>query len=496
MLPATKQCSTSISLQLFPFLHQIFKHTLFRTPSQSTMNDSVPSFDLDAYASRYRGRGKIQRLRFIAERSPELAADALRLAVSESKRGRDSVLYRQLVGSCQSVTDEASCVLDEAWVQGVDQWASKQLDKLRQDLDENKQIENKEVSRQGHNDLGDFFYERGRLQQARGEYIKTRDYCTQPAHNVEMCLKVIVVSIEATYYSHVESHFLIADAVPDIDRHSPQLAKIRACAGLASLCCTDYAAAAAHLLRVATSPAEERVANLQREFGDVLALEDVVVYAALCALATLPRHELHRCVLAKAEFRALLELVPDVREMVVDFYHTRYTRCLQIMDRLRAELMLDMHLAAGKNHVDTLYTMIRRRAIVQYVAPFLTTDLGKMETVFRTTSLQLRQELLTLIDAGDIQCRIDTIHNALHSKHVHMRDNTVTSCMQQGRDALNEAEVTLLRMSMMKHGLEINASARHGQGQGQGQGPPMNRRGGSINSVVDTMFESHAHFRS
>lgn len=451
------------------------------------MNQSQPSlpFDLDAYASRYHGRGKIQRLCFIAERTPESALNAYRAAVNEAKKGRDSALYKQIVTAAKTSLGDKIEDIDSAWVRNVDQWAAKQLEKLRHELEENKQNENKEVIRTGHNDLGDFFRQRGRLQQARGEYIKTRDYCMHAAHNLEMCLKVITVSIESSDYAHVESHFMIAENVPDVDKTGSEMAKMRACTGLAVLSRGDYAQAASLFLRTNLSPQEERVAVLQRDFGDIMALEDVVIYGGLCALATMDRASLSRQVVNKPEFLNLLELVPDMREIILDFYHTRYTRCLSTLDKIRPELLLDIHLGSD-NHVDTLYKMIRRKAIMQYVSPFVTADLTRMQSVFKTTAHELEDELLTLIESGDISARIDTQHHALHANNVDIRSNALRSSIQKGREAFHDAEAMLLRMTLLKNRLEINVAGSAGSFN---RGPPLGTRGPSFNSVVESMYD-------
>jgi COP9 signalosome complex subunit 1 len=71
-----------------------------------------------------------------------------------------------------------------------------------------------------------------------------------------------------------------------------------------------------------------------------------------------------------------------VREIVHDFYGSRYASCLTGMARLRPALLLDMHL---HDHVDALYSAIRSRALVQYTAPFASVDLATMAEAFTTT---------------------------------------------------------------------------------------------------------------
>lgn len=445
------------------------------------MNAPTPSFDLDAYTARYTGRGKIQRLRFIADRSPELRADALRAAAVEAKEGRDTLLYKEIHMQADGILGEAHA-RDQSWITYTDLWAAKELEKLRHELEDNKQQANKEVIRIGHNDLGDFFHRRGKLAQARGEYTKTRDYCMHPQHSLQMCMKVITVSIEADDFTHVENHFLMAENIPEVDKASPELSKLRACAGLALLVRGNYQAAAPRFLNTNMDASEDKLASLQKEFGDVMSLEDVATYGGLCALATLDRPALTRQVIEKPEFRNLLELVPDVREIIQDFYHSRYTRCLETMAKLKPDLQLDIYLA-GDDHVDKLYRLIRRKAIVQYVSPFLSADLRRMQVVFGTTASELEEELLSMIEAGAINARIDMQNNALHAKEQNARYTAISTSLQKGQEALEEAEAMLLRMTLLKHNVTISS------GNLSRATSELGPRGRSVSSIADNIFD-------
>jgi COP9 signalosome complex subunit 1 len=83
----------------------------------------------------------------------------------------------------------------------------------------------------------------------------------------------------------------------------------------------DYAQCARTLLQVQPDTEGSLISPL-------VAAEDVAVYGALCAVATLSRRELKRQVLDNESFKAFLELVPAVRDLVSDFYNGRYKQCL------------------------------------------------------------------------------------------------------------------------------------------------------------------------
>ena len=42
--------------------------------------------------------------------------------------------------------------------------------------------------------------------------------------------------------------------------------------------------------------------------------------------------------------KQFLDLVPDVREIISDFYHSRYSSCLALMEKIRGDLLLDMYM--------------------------------------------------------------------------------------------------------------------------------------------------------
>lgn len=95
----------------------------------------------------------------------------------------------------------------------------------------------------GYNDIGDFFYAHGQLSDAFKSYIRTRDYCTTSKHIVQMCMNVILVSIELGQFTHVTNYVSKAEQTPD-SLDPIIVAKLRAAAGLANLAQKKYKVAA------------------------------------------------------------------------------------------------------------------------------------------------------------------------------------------------------------------------------------------------------------
>lgn len=65
---------------------------------------------------------------------------------------------------------------------------------------------------------------------------------------------------------------------------------------------------------------------------------------------------------------------------------------------------LDLHLG---NHIANITNMIRSRALVQYFQPFASIKLERMSTAFGWTVEELERQVVALIQAGEIQARVD-----------------------------------------------------------------------------------------
>jgi COP9 signalosome complex subunit 1 len=95
----------------------------------------------------------------------------------------------------------------------------------------------------GYNDIGEFYYAHGMLSDSFKSYIRTRDYCTTSKHIVQMCMNVILVTIELGQFSHVTNYVSKAENTPDSLSPVTQ-AKLKCASGLAFLETKKYKLAA------------------------------------------------------------------------------------------------------------------------------------------------------------------------------------------------------------------------------------------------------------
>ncbi|KAB1214431.1 COP9 signalosome complex subunit 1 [Morella rubra] len=411
---------------------------------------SGEQLDVEAYASLYQGRTKIMRLLFIADHCGGNAAmrlEALRMAYDEIKKGENTQLFREAVQKIDGKLGPNYGV-DSAWCEMVDRRAEQKKEKLENELNAYRTNLIKESIRMGYNDFGDFYYAHGALGDAFKNYVRTRDYCTTAKHIIHMCMSAILVSIEMGQFTHVTSY--VSKAEQSAEALDPITgAKLRCAAGLAHLEGRKYKLAARKFL--------EAGPELGSHYNEVIAPQDVATYGGLCALATFDRTELKNKVIDNVNFRNFLELVPEVRELINDFYSSHYASCLDYLGNLKANLLLDIHL---HDHVETLYEQIRSKALIQYTHPFVSVDLRMMANAFKTSGAGLEKELEALITDNQIQARIDSHNKILYARHADQRNATFQRVLQTGSEFDRDVRSMLLRANLIKHEYNLRASRK------------------------------------
>jgi COP9 signalosome complex subunit 1 len=263
-----------------------------------------------------------------------------------------------------------------------------------------------------------------------------------------MCLNVIKVSIETGQWGQVTNYVSKAEGTPDLT-NKVVVAKLKASNALAQLEMKKYKFAARKFLEVTF--------DLNNNFNDVLAPQDIAIYGGLTALATFDRQELKKKVLDNTEFKNFLELVPEVRELIADFYGSRYASCLSSLEKLKPEWSLDIHL---REHLASLYEKIRTKALIQYFSPFTSVSLSAMADAFNTNLPGLERELAKLIMEGSIQARIDSHNKILYARQTDQRSATFQNALKMGEEYERNTKSMLLRMNLMRNDFSVKPPRR------------------------------------
>ncbi|XP_039051567.1 COP9 signalosome complex subunit 1-like, partial [Hibiscus syriacus] len=197
--------------------------------------------------------------------------------------------------------------------------------------------------------------------------------------------------------------------------------------------------------------------ELGNSYSEVIAPQDVATYGWLCALASFNRTELKNKVIDNINIRDFLELVPEVRELINDFYSSHYASCLEYIGNLKPILVLDIHLY---DHVETLYDQIRNKALIQDTLPFVSVDMRMMADAFKTSVAGLEKELEVLITDNQIQARIDSHNKILYARHADQRNATFQRVLQTGNEFGQDVRAMLMRANLLKRDCNLKASRK------------------------------------
>lgn len=415
------------------------------------------TLDLDYFSSNYAGLTKLKRLLFIAKHCPSLELDALRAAHDHVKQTSNTILYidvvTRLVEACARAGESESAQTDENWVESESKKAAIKLEHLDTDLKNYKSNSIKESIRRGHDDVGDHYLDCGDLNNALKCYSRARDYCTSPKHVVNMCLNVIKVSVLLGNWAHVLNFVNKAEnSIEGEQRDKPGnlvvATKLKCAAGLAELAMKKYKSAAKHFLQASFDHCE---------YKELISPHDVAVYGGLCALASFDRQELRTKVLSNSSFKLFLELDPQVRDVLHKFYESQYATCLKILDEIKDNFRLDMYLSS---HINSLYSQIRNRALIQYFSPYLSADMGKMAESFNTTIPFLEDELTQLILDDQIQARIDSHNKILFAREVDQRSTTFEKAIKMGKEYDKRAKALIIRAAVIRNKIFVKSPPR------------------------------------
>ncbi|XP_065883227.1 COP9 signalosome complex subunit 1-like isoform X2 [Dysidea avara] len=389
---------------------------------------------------------------FIARHCPPLRVEALKLALRELEQTHNTALYsevKQKIVQCTNNqadgpdTDEA-----KLFISTTNKKAAIKLERLDTDLKNSKSNSVKESIRRGYDDLGDHFMDCGDLTNALKMYSRARDYCTSAKHIVILCLNIIKVSISLGNWQQVLNYYSKAEANPDsTSEHKSHEQLVVACrlkcaAGLAEMENKRYKNAARYFIMASFDHCS---------FPDLMSPHDVAVYGGLCALATFDRKDLHDKVLGSSSFKQFLELDPQLRDVITQFYQSKYASCLKTLDGMDT-LMLDMYLA---HHLQSLCSQIRNRALIQYFKPYVSADLNKMALAFNTSVSNLEDELTQLILDDQISARIDSHAKILYARQIEQRRATFEKSLEIGEAYQLRTKALIVRAAMQHHRISV-----------------------------------------
>jgi len=419
----------------------------------------APKFDLDLYIQNYRGRTRFDRLYLIGRSSVPLCVDALKAAVAEAKRGRDAQRYREAVECLKmAAPDEPEAAFDQTWLEHTEENNRDETHRLVQELKGYKNNLVKESIRMGHEDLGKHLESIGDLNGAAEAYSKMRPDISTTKQIIDVGKHLVRVSLQRREWGMVSAHLSKMGNVHGADGEKNLQPYLKIVQGLSYLGQEKYKEAALSFLQ-----ADASVPGAT--YNEVASPNDVAVYGGLLALASMDRKDLQAKVLDNSTFRTFLELEPHIRRAVTQFVNGRYSACIATLEAYRADYLLDIYL---QKHITKIYSEIRSKCIVQYMIPFSCVKLDTMAASFGGPDRSIEDELASMIRAGTLKARINTIDRLVTAVIPHPRLALQTSALETAQNYEKEAIERLRRMSLAAADLELKGKKITGPPLGGG----------------------------
>jgi COP9 signalosome complex subunit 1 len=183
-------------------------------------------FDLDKFVEKYSGYTKLVRLHFVGMRCPELRTKAFKKLEATTKSTSNVVFYQKTFRSLDPSLS-SQFPYDESWAHSCEQQCKQKLNVLETELVSAMSATIKESIRLSHNDIGNYLYHIGSLQEAMKVYLRSKDSCAVPKHYSDLYMKVdsfAVLGFISRYLILVHSAFIMvhsASSFCSILLHSP-----------------------------------------------------------------------------------------------------------------------------------------------------------------------------------------------------------------------------------------------------------------------------------
>lgn len=405
--------------------------------------------DLETYISQYGSHGAIQRLHFIASKTENkpLKIEAHKLCLDMLKRTTNAKGYSEVYAALKDLLEGSDIAVphfDSVWVEATQKQSSILKDLYEQDLQQARITQVKETIRTCHTQLTNHCIEQGDYASALKYMSKSREYCTEPQAVFSTCMTIIKLSALLRQYTDIQSFTSKAHHTPF--KEEAGQSKIYAAYGLYYMTNGKYKDAACSFAQV-------KPQDLGPAFQDVICSQDVALYGVLCALASLDRNEVQAKLLDSSTFRECLDLVPQIRDVTIDFCSCKYAACLSALEKLKDALTLDVHL---HGQVGDICQQIRSKGMVQYFAPFLSVSLHSMAEAFNTDVEGIQAEVAQLVGKRQLDAKIDSHKKILHVRHANQRKATYQNTMRVSQDFLDTTQALVLRMNLLKHDFGVH----------------------------------------
>jgi len=324
----------------------------------------------------------------------------------------------------------------------------------------------KDKQRETCNKIAELCFQSGDFHAAYKNYMRNIENLRNGKDHLDFSLAIIRNSIQMSNFAHIPNY--VTKAEDPSGNMSPLLkdlpdaaAELKVASALCFLESSRYLDCAKKLQDVSF--------NSVAKLNHIISIEDIAVYASLCALAEYTRPNLN-LLLHDSNFQTYLEQVPQAAKMLKSYFTSDYAQCLSILEVFKNDLQLDIHM---NDHIGNLYEKIRHKALKEYFLPYASVDLQKMAAAFQTTVPPLEREICKLILAGQMNARIDSFNQRLVKREIPLRAQVYQKTIASGEDFETNSRAMLLRVNLLMNNMMVKPTKFEGRSNMMGMDPRM-----------------------
>ena len=170
--------------------------------------------------------------------------------------------------------------------------------------------------------------------------------------------------------------------------------------------------------------------------------------------------------LANSEFRNFLELEPHIRRAINLFCNSKYSACLEVLEGYRNDYLLDVYLSKMLN---TIYSRIRTKSIVQYFIPFSCVTLDEMTSKFPPAEGRtIDEDLEEMINQRVLNARIDLVDRLLICPPTDPRHDVHADALKMAEEYDHTLRLRLTRLNLQAASMEISSNKSNEKSSGMG----------------------------
>lgn len=428
-----------------------------------------PGFDLGLYILQYTGRGRIHRLKHIACHCPDVREKALKMMIQYIKEGIDDSQYNEALGLAEKLEVKVE-PKDTTWTAAAARKFNDSQKKLDKEFDMAKRNELRSQQRSIMLQQAALYYNKGDFPKATQKYNEAAMIPSDSSREtLEDHMAAVKAAIASNSLALIDKHYrAMIRRKSDMARYPQFKAQIHAAYGLwnlflSSSSTSDYSSSTARAFLQVSK-------DLGDSFNEVLTTSDVVSYACLSALASLPRSDIRKY-LETDEVRKLLEVSPRWIGILQSYLQSKYGEVFRELDDMKKDFLLDPFLYP---HVNKLYVMIKEKAIMQYFQAFSTIKLQSMAEVMGLSVPDLQSHVANLIGDGRIDARIDSADKVVYGRSTDQRNADYVKALKTGELLVSTMKTSLMRMSLTRNKIVVQTpKGDDGDGGGMIEGGKM-----------------------